>query len=116
MTEEEWLKCAHPIRMFEHLLLAAGDRKLRLFAVACFRRLQHCFADRDGIEKRLDIAERYADGFATQEELQTAQFLSPGGDPSFERFGYHAALDDRHLAALGARSACEAAVALGVAK
>jgi hypothetical protein len=98
------------------LLKKASDRKLRLFAVACCRRIQPHLSDQNGVERRLEIAERYADGFASEEELQTAQFPSRHGDVSFERFGYHAALDNAHLAALGSRSACEAVVDFGVAK
>ena len=39
MTEAEWLECDDPQRMLAFLRGRAGDRKLRLFAVACFTRL-----------------------------------------------------------------------------
>ena len=38
MTEAEWLTCDDAARMIAHLGGGASDRKLRLFAVACFRR------------------------------------------------------------------------------
>ena len=39
MTEREWLACTDPRRMLKFLRGVAGDRKLRLFTVACFKLL-----------------------------------------------------------------------------
>ena len=49
-----------------------SDKQLRLFAVRCARRVQHLMTDPRSIAA-LDVAERYAHGEATDEELRAAQ-------------------------------------------
>ena len=46
-------------------------REWRLFAVWCARQVQHLMTDRRSIDA-LDVAERYANGHATDAELETA--------------------------------------------
>jgi hypothetical protein len=67
MTEPEWLACDDPEPMLDFLGEGSSPRKLRLFAVACCRRAWGQL----GPESRqaVDIAERYADGAATDEEV-----------------------------------------------
>lgn len=56
-------------------------REWRLFAVWCARRVQHLMADQRSIDA-LDLAERYANGAATQAELAAARAaaLAAAGD------------------------------------
>jgi hypothetical protein len=47
------------------------EREMRLFAVACARRVQHWMTDKRSLDA-LDVAEKFANGQATQEELTAA--------------------------------------------
>ena len=47
------------------------DKEKRLFAVWCARQVQHLMADQRSIDA-LDVAERYANGLATDDELSAA--------------------------------------------
>jgi len=47
------------------------DREWRLFAVWCARQVQHLMTDKRSIDA-LDVAERFANGKATQYELEAA--------------------------------------------
>jgi hypothetical protein len=71
MTKHEWLVSNDPQKMLAFLWEEASDRKLRLFAVACCRRIWHLFRDersRDVVE----VAECFADGLASEVELEAA--------------------------------------------
>src|SRR4051794_39821103 len=68
MTEQEWLACSDPQKMLEYLHDKASERKLRLFACACCRRLWHCL--RAPSRRAVEVAEQYADGLASSAELR----------------------------------------------
>jgi hypothetical protein len=73
MTEAEWSVCADPMAMLRFLRESGlpNERKLRLFGVACSRRIW------DKIDPlgrtAVEVAERFADGQATPAELRTAR-------------------------------------------
>lgn len=48
------------------------DARIRRFAVWCARQVQHLMTDSRSVDA-LDVAERYADGLATDDELQEAE-------------------------------------------
>lgn len=51
------------------------DKTLRLFAVGCARRVQHLMNDQRSLDA-LDVAERYANGNATKDELYAARYAA----------------------------------------
>jgi hypothetical protein len=82
MGEAEWLGCVEPAAMLAYLVgpdasqmhLPAGrragrlDRKLRLFACACCRQVWRLLTDARS-RRAVEVAERYADGLAAEEEV-----------------------------------------------
>lgn len=66
MTENQWLVCTDPITMLEVLRGKASERKLRLFAVACCRKVHHLLVAETS--EALEVAERVAEALADSEE------------------------------------------------
>lgn len=72
MTEAELTGWTDPRRMLEHLLQGnVSDRKLRLFAVACCRRIWGLLEDGSG-QRAVEMAEQFADTLTFADELATA--------------------------------------------
>ena len=75
MTEEEWLGCTEPGPMLEFLQGRSSDRKLRLFAVACCRRVWHLLPD-EHLQRPIEVAEKFADDLASKDDLLAAVTVS----------------------------------------
>jgi hypothetical protein len=71
MTESEWLACADPQVMLEFMAEKGSDRKLRLFACACCRRIWSDIKD-DRSRKAVEAAENFVDGLSTQADRESA--------------------------------------------
>jgi len=77
MTEAEWLACANPQPMLEFLRRGASDRKVRLFAVACCRRVWSSFQHEE-FRNAVQKAESFADGLADRSEMLDAHEKARG--------------------------------------
>jgi hypothetical protein len=72
MTETEWLNCTDPTPMLEHLRGKASDRKLRLFAAGCYRRIWHLLHTQS--RRAVEGAERQADKQSEQREVEQVRW------------------------------------------
>jgi hypothetical protein len=72
MTEEEWLGATETRQMLELVREKGSDRKCRLFSVACCQEYRDRLTD-ERSRNAVDVAERYADGGASEEELRLAE-------------------------------------------
>jgi hypothetical protein len=72
MTEEQWRSCVSPEAMLHYLTDQASPRKLRLYAIACCRRIWSVLRD-DRCRHAVETAQKFADGRATQAELTNAE-------------------------------------------
>jgi hypothetical protein len=71
VTEAEWNACIDPRPMIGFLRDKLSNRKARLFAAACCRLASHLFGD-DGSKRAVEVAERFADGLASDDERSGA--------------------------------------------
>jgi hypothetical protein len=72
LTEAAWLVCHHPTRMIRHLGHDPRNRKQVLLAAACLRRVWDWLPDPRS-RNAVEVAERFADGQATEDELRAAR-------------------------------------------
>src|SRR5262245_60863685 len=84
MTEEEWLAARHPTRMYRYVeQRIPNERKCRLFAVHCCRRIWHQLPD-ERCRDALEVCERYIEGAAGSTELAAA---CASADAAFTEYG-----------------------------
>jgi hypothetical protein len=71
VTEAEWLACTDPYPTVRAVVDLVSERRLRLFVCACVRRLLDLDAAPE-CRRAVEVAERFADGLASEQELQAA--------------------------------------------
>jgi hypothetical protein len=84
VTEDRWLACTDPREMLEYVWGKATERKLRLFGVACCRRIESLILKLKLAYRAVVIAERIADGYPVQEDVVDYFERTRG-----EAFGWH---------------------------
>jgi hypothetical protein len=96
MTEADWLDCTDLISMLDFLRDRASEPELRLFCIACCRRIWDVMPPEG--RSAVEAAERYVNGQATEAELDAANeiigdFCEHQGEGvrSEVRFAAHAA-------------------------
>jgi hypothetical protein len=89
VDEAEWLTCTDPLMMFEFVRGKVSDRKLRLYLCGGCRQIAHLFFRPESITA-VEVAERFADGEASLEELDRAEWdaESPTFGYEFEKEGF----------------------------
>jgi len=75
MTEADWLACNEPGRMLKFLRRRTTDRKWRLYLCAGCRYIAHLFFHPNSVAA-LEVAERFADGAASANELGDAEYYA----------------------------------------
>jgi hypothetical protein len=105
MTEREWLTASDPTAMLGELAGRVSDRKLRLFAAACSRRIW----DRIDVlgQAAVEVAEAFADGRAGPEELRAARLACRAAG---ESAAWYAAASSPAVAARNAALSARAAL------
>jgi hypothetical protein len=93
MTKKEWLACDDLWPLLEHLQKKGNrkcptptERKLRLLACACCRRIWHYMLD-ERSRTAVEVAERCADGKVSQKELRAAAaraFDAANDEPAYD--------------------------------
>jgi hypothetical protein len=71
VDETAWLACTDPDAMLRFLRGRVSERKLRLFACACIRRIWTLLPD-DRCRQAVQVIERCADGLAGRKTLCVA--------------------------------------------
>jgi hypothetical protein len=81
MDENRWNVCDDPSPMLAFLRETgrASDRKMRLFAVACLRRVHSFFTDARS-QRAVEVLERFADGRAYADEMRSAAVAAGAAD------------------------------------
>lgn len=114
MTEAEWLACDELTSLLTHLRGETNQRNYGLFAVACCQRIRASITD-ERSRWAVAIAERFADGVATQRQRRGAYRSVRAYADDFAPDQCAASAVHRHafLAACGAADAVSLAVGAG---
>jgi hypothetical protein len=108
MTEQEWLQAADPRPMLGFLQGRASERKIRLFLVACCRRIWHLLTDKRS-KQMVEVVEQFADGICDQAAVGKAKAAAWAARVTFPSWAARAAYE-ASLHSLGTARAAGRAV------
>ena len=92
MTEAEWLTCDDPEAMLKVVCDRADERKIRLFALAGCRRIEHLLTTGEKDSRAaIAVLERRIEGTASESDLQSALSAMLGETYGHARNPAHAA-------------------------
>src|SRR5262249_44811209 len=83
MNEADWDACDDPDRMLKFVGDRAGERKLRLFACACVRRIWYLLTD-ERSQRAVEVSEQYPEGLVSAGHLAEA---ARGAADAYARLG-----------------------------
>jgi hypothetical protein len=87
MTEAQWLACDRPHPLLLHAGSKGADlRRVRLLGCACARRVWHLLTDPRS-RLAVEVAERFADGQATAQEMEAARKEADKAGRKLDRSG-----------------------------
>jgi hypothetical protein len=104
MFEARWVNCEDPEEMLRYLLGKTGDRKFRLFACACVRRVWRLLRD-ERSRSAVHMAERYADRPGGLTQLLSARREARLAEQYFHGLARHGEGADYEMARWAARAA-----------
>jgi hypothetical protein len=87
MTEAGWRACSDLDLMLRFLRRKASDRKMRLFACSCCRRIWHLLPH-DACRQAVETAEGYADGVREKRDLAAARDAVNATHPPVDHDNY----------------------------
>jgi hypothetical protein len=105
MTESDWRTCADPEPLLRFLREKGSARKWRLFAVACCGRIGHLMAD-ERSRRAVEVAARYADGVATEAELEAERLAAQEAQDEAEQAEHAAEAEANYCITPAYAAAC----------
>jgi hypothetical protein len=86
VTEAEWDACADPKPMLWHLDAKGSGRKLRLYAVACCRKIMHLFHD-ERSRRVIEVMEDFVDGKGDRKYIRSVANAAAAAFAELDRDG-----------------------------
>lgn len=94
ITASDWSVCEDPTSLLHFLSDKGTEREWRLFAVACCKRIDRFITD-DRSRRAVEVAELYAEGTATNDELEKARTAAQEAQVEAKHAEYSAEAEEK---------------------